>query len=330
MSRKHLYSTGRHVSASASRSPSAASPRPRATTTRRAQGRRAAKKPRPTSAPSTQKALAELLGAFKFGMSKDQVLGVLAKQINEKYAEKIRRTDDIYTQDKLRKAKKEELARIMKSYLEFKGQKTGWDVSIIDDQFARNTDESMLVYWENTGGRNQRRFFFFFEGRLYKMFIALDSKQIADDQRNFKVFSSSMEGRFGPGLVDPTGELWKTPSLEVKAINKLRFYDAFCLVITDPHRASAVASMRKEHAPPPQAAGRDHEDGHREEPERQAEPRRELGRGRPDHQRRRQEEVGRARPAPAARAGRRRRRPRPGPSGRGRAPLANRDPGMGG
>jgi hypothetical protein len=211
----------------------------------------AAKKTAPHVSAEHQKALAELLGAFKFGMSKDQVLGVLGKQINEKYAEKIKRTEDIYTQDKLRKAKKEELAHITKSYLEFKGQKTGWDVSIIDDQFARNTDEAMLVYWENTGGRNQRRFFFFFEGKLYKMFIALDSKQIADDQRNFKVFSSSMEGRFGPGLVDPTGEEWKTPSLEVKAVNRLRFYDAFCLVITNPRQAEAVAAVRKDHAPPP-------------------------------------------------------------------------------
>jgi len=212
----------------------------------------AAKKAPPHVSPEHQKALAELLGAFKFGMSKDQVLGVLAKQINEKYAEQIKRTEDIYTQDKLRKAKKEELARITKSYLEFKGQKTGWDVSIIDDQFARNTDESMLVYWENTGGRNQRRFFFFFEGKLWKMFIALDSKQIADDQRNFKVFADSMEGRFGPGLVDPTGETWSTPSLEVKAVNRLRFYDAFCLIITNPRQAEAVAASRKEHAPPPQ------------------------------------------------------------------------------
>ncbi len=196
-----------------------------------------------------KKAMVELLGAFKFGMTKDEVLGVLGKQIDERYAEKITATNDVNTQDKLRKEKKDELAAIKKSYVEFKGQKTGWDVSIIDDQFARNTDESMLVYWENAAGKNQRRFFLFFEGKLWRMFIALDSKKISDEQRNFATFRQIMEGRFGPGTVDSTGEEWKTADLAVKAIDRLRFYDAFCLVATDPRAEKQVVDNRVAKAP---------------------------------------------------------------------------------
>jgi hypothetical protein len=211
-----------------------------------------AKKPTmPAVSAEHKKALAELLGAFKMGMSKDEVVGVLTKQLDEQYAEKITATNDINTQDKLRAEKKDRVAEVTKTFVEFNGQKTGWDVSIIDDQFARNTGESMLVYWENSGGKNQRRFFFFFEGKLWRMFLALDSKQIAEEQRNFDVFRKSMEGRFGPGMVDASGEEWATSELDVKAIDRLRFYDAFCLVVTDPKRAREVEATRKEHAPPP-------------------------------------------------------------------------------
>jgi hypothetical protein len=196
-----------------------------------------AKKPvMPAVSAEHKKALAELLGAFKFGMTK---------------AEKITATNDIHTQDNLRAEKKDRIAEVTKTFVEFNGQKTGWDVSIIDDQFARNTDESMLVYWENSGGKNQRRFFFFYQGKLWKMFLALDSKQIAEEQRTFDVFHKSMEGRFGAGMVDPTGEEWATSDIDVKAVDRLRFYDAFCLVVTDPKRAKEVDVTRAEHAPPP-------------------------------------------------------------------------------
>ena len=132
---------------------------------------------KPTMPPVSaehKKALAELLGAFKFGMTKDEVIGVLTKQLDDTSAEKITATSDIHTQDNLRAEKKDRIAEVTKTFVEFNGQKTGWDVSIIDDQFARNTNESMLVYWENSGGKNQRRFFFFYDGKLWKMFVSLD------------------------------------------------------------------------------------------------------------------------------------------------------------
>ncbi|HTJ46485.1 MAG TPA: hypothetical protein VL463_30475 [Kofleriaceae bacterium] len=223
-----------------------AKPKPKAPT--------AEKVKKPTMPPVNaehKKSLQELLGAFKFGMTKDEVVGVLTKQLDDQYAEKITATNDIHTQDNLRAEKKDRIAEITKTFVEFNGQKTGWDVSIIDDQFARNTNESMLVYWENSGGKNQRRFFFFYDGKLWKMFLALDSKQIAEEQRNFDVFRKSMEGRFGPGMVDPTGEEWATSDIDVKAVDRLRFYDAFCLVVTDPKRAKEVEATRAEHAPPP-------------------------------------------------------------------------------
>src|ERR1700733_4259733 len=71
-----------------------------------------AKKPPPPKKPAGpppmvsaehKKALAEKFGGFKFGMSKDEVLAVLQKQIDERYEDKIKATTDIAQQDRFRK-----------------------------------------------------------------------------------------------------------------------------------------------------------------------------------------------------------------------------------
>jgi hypothetical protein len=226
----------------------------------------AAKKKRPAAKAKVThkinaKALGELMGPYKFGMSKKQILGILNKQISERYQEKIGATTDVYMQDKLRRKKAAELARIKKSFIEFKGNKSGWDVSIIDDQFAHNTDESMMVHWENSPdtGRDQRRFFFFQDGRLYKMFVALNTSQLKNDQRKFAFFQSLMEARYGKGSVvvskdldgveRPTAIEWNSRTHHVMAIDKLAFYGSFCLMVAEPGREEQLVALRKASAP---------------------------------------------------------------------------------
>lgn len=224
-------------------------------------------KAKPKAAPTAQfkgdaKALGELMGPFKFGMSSKEILGILSKQIGEKYKDKIAATTDVYVQDKLRRDRQAELDRIKKSQTEFKGTKTGWDVSIIDDQFAHNTDESMMVYWENDAEshKDQRRFFFFHDGRLYKMLIALNSSNLKNEQRTFDYFRGLMEARYGKGSVRtakdadgvdrPVALEWRSKSHHVSAIDKLAFYGSFVLVVADPGQESVLAEIRQQNAKP--------------------------------------------------------------------------------
>lgn len=192
------------------------------------------------------KALRDMMGTFKFGMSPDEVVQTVTGLIKERYAAQIASTNDVYEQDKLRTKQKQEIKRLKKSMVHFKGKKTGWDVSIIDDQFAHKTDESMMVQWETHQGKNQRRFFFFHEGELYKMFIALDTSQMGKEQKNFKFFQRLMENRFGKGKPHDTGLSWKLKDIWVDAIDKLVFYNSFCLLVTDPKRFRYLASVREE------------------------------------------------------------------------------------
>lgn len=200
-----------------------------------------------------EKSLAAFMGPFKFGMTKDDIVKVVSKQVKERYAEKISATNDVYTQDKLRRQRDKIIKRFASSHYAFKGKKGGWDVSIIDDQFRHNTEESMMVQWETHEGRDQRRFFFFFRGQLYKMFIALNTSAITGaEERGFDYFKEIMQARFGSGT-DVNGSVqWTSKAIRAQAINKTGLYSAFCLALADLATERDLDKVRIANAPPPE------------------------------------------------------------------------------
>jgi len=209
-----------------------------------------AKPHKPVSAEH-KKALAELYGGFKLGMTKDEVIGEFSKQLDEHYNEEINATSDITTQDRLRRDKRNEVNRLAASYVSFDSAKpTPWDVSIVEDEFAHRTGEAMLERWENQDGKNQRRFFFFFEGKLWKMFVSLDVSILPEDKKTFATVQAVMEGKYGPGEVDRGTITWRTPEFEVRAVDKLKSYDALGLAIEDPAVRKRLEAVRVAKAPP--------------------------------------------------------------------------------
>ena len=212
-----------------------------------------AKKARPHKPVSAdhKKALAELYGGFKFGMTRDEVIGVFSKQLDERYDESIKATTDITAQDRLRRDKKTEVNRLQSSYISFEaGKPSPWDVSIVEDEFAHNTGEAMLERWENQGGKNQRRFFFFYVGKLWKMFVSLDVSILPEDKKTFATFQGVMEGKYGPGDVEDGKITWRTDEFEARAVDKLKTYDALGLAIEDPRVRKEVDATRVAKAPP--------------------------------------------------------------------------------
>jgi hypothetical protein len=196
-----------------------------------------------------KKALAELYGGYKFGMSKDDVLAALQKQIEAQYAAKLQATSDIAQQDRIRRDQKADLQTVASSFVDFDGHRTGWDVSIVENEFAQNTGESMMNQWENQGGKNQRRFFFFYEGKLWKMFLSLDVSILPEDKKNFDTFRGVMESKYGAGDVDTGVITWHAGDFDVRAVDRLKDYDALGLAIEDPKVRASVEAVRKDKAP---------------------------------------------------------------------------------
>jgi hypothetical protein len=209
----------------------------------------AKKGPAPMVNAEQKKALLDKMAGFKFGMTKDEILGVLQKQIAERYEEKIKATTDVAQQDRLRKDKKTELARVSKTYEKFDGKTTGWDVSIIEGEFAHNTNEAMMERWENDNGKNNRRFFFFYNERLWKMYISLDVSMIPEEKRNFDTFKGVMESQYGKGQVDGGTIAWRAGEFDARAVDRLKDYGALGLVVEDPKVRTEVLALRESNAP---------------------------------------------------------------------------------
>lgn len=205
----------------------------------------------PPPSAEHKKKLAELLAGYKFGMSKDEVVADFAKKLDDKYADKLKGTTDVAAQDRIRADKKREVNTFKGSFVSFEANKPSpWDVSIVEEELAHDTGEAMLEKWENENGKNQRRFFFFFNGKLWKMFVSLDVSILPEDKKNFDTFQSVMTGQYGPGDVEPGLITWRAGEFDVRAVDKLKSYDALGLAIEDNSVKKDLMTMRQVKAPP--------------------------------------------------------------------------------
>src|SRR5690606_21977569 len=96
----------------------------------------------------------------------------------------------------------------------------------------------------------QRRFFFFYNQRLWKMYISLDVSMIPEDKRNFETFKSAMEAQFGKGGVDGGTIAWRAGEFDARAVDRLKDCGALGLVLEDPRVRSEVVALRESKAPP--------------------------------------------------------------------------------
>jgi len=210
------------------------------------------------AAQPNKSALRTVQGHYKFGMSVPAVCKLLEKKIAARYKDRIAATTDPFRQDKLRKKMQRDYARIAASYIRFTGNAEGWDASMISDEFAHKSGESML-YWEDPKNKNNRRFFFFFRGKLYKTLTTMDMSKLPADKREFSIIQHVLEKRFGKakvrftkvdGIKEPAHLDWYQRDLWVRASDKLRFYSTFIISATDLGLWKRVVKERAKHATP--------------------------------------------------------------------------------
>ena len=209
-------------------------------------------------APANARAVSELAGKFKWGMSPDEVEKVIADTIAAKYVELRKKEPDVYKQDQLRKDETEELQKVKDSYIKFDGISPGtkeWGTSIVQSEFAPRNDESMMTLWE----KDQRRFLFFWHDKLYKQFIAFNAEHPVFAGKSFDDFAKLIQNRYGPAEMKftqmKTKQDMKLDHLEwpasgdyqLYAIDQSEFYGNFCLVLFNPSVARDVDKARTEH-----------------------------------------------------------------------------------
>src|SRR5690349_15646787 len=67
------------------------------------------------------RAISELAGKFKWGMSPEEAQKVISDGIHAKYVEMLKKEQDVYKQDQLRKDEKDEIQKVKDSYVKFDG-----------------------------------------------------------------------------------------------------------------------------------------------------------------------------------------------------------------
>lgn len=216
-----------------------------------------AKKVAAEASEQTRRAVGELAGKFKWGMTVDEAMKLVTDDIRARYTERIQAASNAFEQDALQKQMADEIARLKASYVQFDGHKTGWEVSIVDHQFASNNDESMFI----VGEKDQRRFLFFYQGKLWKQFIAFDAQNPAFAGKSFDDFADIVQRRYGPASMtfrklrtsdDQTLDHLEWPpsgDFVLWAIDLTDFYGNYCLSLFQKSKLAEIEAGRKAHSP---------------------------------------------------------------------------------
>jgi hypothetical protein len=204
-----------------------------------------------------RRSMAELGGKFKWGMSHEEVWKALEEAVRARYKELIANETDMNKADDLRKKELEDIQKAKTSLVEFDGKKGGWDVSIIDKEFSQKNSESMIVMWE----KDQRRFLFFWNGKLYKQFIAFDAQHPVFKGKSFDDFVQIIEGRYGKpemkfeqmktkdDMVIDHMEWPAAGDYQLWAIDQSGFYGNFCLRLFNPRVQADLDKARNAREP---------------------------------------------------------------------------------
>ena len=203
-----------------------------------------------TATPATMSAVLRLMGRYRWGMSPEQALKLATDDVDARFRERIQKERDPFKQDLVRRELAQALEKVKEGYVKFDGQKTGWDVSLIDREFAHNNGEAMLVIWE----KDQRRFLFFHDDKMWKQFVAFNADHPAFAGKTFEDFAEIVQRSYGPASVTFRKQRsndeqtfdhleWAVNSdYELWAIDLTTLYNNFCLSL---FQRSAVASIEK-------------------------------------------------------------------------------------
>jgi len=193
-------------------------------------------------------------GTFTWGMSSNEVLEKASDAIKARYQEKIEGSrSDPGKQQRIRSSRDKEIDEVKKSYTKFEGQKSGWDVSIIGPEFAQNNGEAVIQLKEE----NWTRYFFLFEDRLDKMFLAFNKEMIGD--KSFRDFGKEMAAKYGTprevyrdekqrgGVKRVLDHFEWAPSGGdlLRLVDRSEFYGVYCLVISDASSVDRIMAKRK-------------------------------------------------------------------------------------
>lgn len=195
-------------------------------------------------------ALEDSLNGIKWGDSRGEVVKkISAKMDKDLDNDKSLRRDNIKKQRAM-KAVMDKKSKFQKSRVQFKRKRTGYEVSLVADEFTPSNNESMLMLRD----KYAQRYYMFIDGKFYKLVVAYNKNYLKGV--SFENFVGQTMKRYGRPKDIEYGEIlgeeelmqasWASRKTELALNNKREMFNTYSMVFTDRQRSKSLrASGRK-------------------------------------------------------------------------------------
>jgi hypothetical protein len=202
------------------------------------------------SGPVAKTGISSVLNFLDWGATSGQVMDSLKQEIEARWADTLRELRDPMEIDRALRRKATEFAAVEKTYVRFSGERTGYESSLIANDFVPNDDEAVL----RVDDSEAQRYYFFRNDRLWKILIAYSSN--VSRSTPFPEFLNQVQGKYGrPANVEwvtPKGGVkaiqaahWDDPTTRLVAEDRTEFFGTYCMKFLSLSEGVALEESRK-------------------------------------------------------------------------------------
>ncbi len=206
------------------------------------------------AAPKPKEGISACLGTLDWGANHQAVLAKLKADLDARYEERLEKTSDTLQVDRILREKSAAFAAIEKTFISFSGQRTGYESSLIADDFKANNDESVLRIDE----RDAQRYFFFLEDRLWKVLVAYNTG--VSTKVPFPSFVDQVKSKYGAPLAVDTDSAggkkvmlaahWEDGLTHLIVEDRTGFFGTFVMKFVEKNEGLALERKRSEEERP--------------------------------------------------------------------------------
>lgn len=186
---------------------------------------------------SARAEIADVLGDIQWGDSHMEVIEKIREARLAELREDPRNRNDRVAMQRARQRVLDQMRAAEDSFIELRGRRTGYEVSVVAEEFVPNNGESLIRVRDTVA----QRFFIFLDGKLYKMVAAYDQEYIANI--GFEAFLNHATQRYGRPSTTNYGSVlgedvlvqavWEDARSQLRIDDRRELFGTFTMTFTD-------------------------------------------------------------------------------------------------
>jgi len=208
----------------------------------------------PNAGRAPKEGVSHVLGMLDWGAPSSAVMDMVRDEITGRWNEVLKDLRDPVEVDRALRRKATEFAAVEKTFVRFGGERTGYESSLIANDFVSNVDEAML----RIDDKDAQRYYFFRNDRLWKILVAYSSS--VTQQTPFTDFVGQVQVKYGRPLnvewVTPRGApkrmvsaSWDDAMTRLVVEDRTEFFGTYCMKFLSLSDGVALEDARKSSGP---------------------------------------------------------------------------------